>query len=476
MTMRTITSFVDGAWRPASGAVVEVKDKFSGDPIALLRPSSDDDVDHAVRAAQRVAAGAAIPLIDRIDILRRVADAIGERAREFADVITDEAGSTIAEARKEVERAIVMLRVTAEEARRIDGEIVPLEGEPGGAGKFAFMLRHPVGIVCAITAFNSPLNTPIHKIAPALAAGNAVIVKPPTQTPICSAMLCDLFAEAGLPAGWLNYIAGTGSTVGEQLLSDERISFYHFTGSTVVGKHIASRIGLRRSSLELGSIAATIICADSDLDLAIKDVARAGYAKAGQVCTSTQLVLVEQEAYDAVRVGLQKAVSKLRYGNPKREDTHVGPLISPAEADRVCGWMEEAVASGAEQLVGGARERSVVAPALFVDVPSEAKLTRQEIFGPVVTLASVATLGQAVQIFNGSPYGLAAGVFTRDVGRAFHAIRCLRAGTIHLNASSSSRLDAMPFGGVKDSGHGKEGPKYAIEEMTERRLAVWHGV
>ena len=233
---------------------------------------------------------------------------------------------------------------------------------------------------------------------------------------------------------------------------------------------------MRQSSLELGSIAATIVCADADISAAIKDITRAGYAKAGQVCTSTQLVLAETSACEAVRDGLVTAVRALTYGNPKLEATKVGPLIAVDEAKRVCTWMDEAVGAGADRLVGGSRDGAVVAPALFANVPDDARLIRREVFGPVVSLVEVPSLVEAVARYNSSPYGLSVGVFTGDIGRAFHAVHNLRSGTIHINAASSSRLDAMPFGGVKESGRGKEGPKYAMEEMTERRLVVWHGV
>jgi succinate-semialdehyde dehydrogenase / glutarate-semialdehyde dehydrogenase len=474
--MRKITSFIDGAWREARDFNADVRNKFQGEPIARLATSSPDDIQAAVDSSLRAFEGPGVPLVERIAIFHRVAASLEARKQEFAETICAESGSTINEATREVERTTLTLRETIEEAKRNMGELVPLEGVPGGSGKFAFTLRYPVGVVCAITAFNSPLNTPIHKVAPALAAGNSVILKPPTQTPISSAMLCDLFAEAGLPPGWLNYVIGGGSSVGEQLINDPRISFYHFTGSTAVGRRIAARIGLRRSSLELGSIAATIVCADADINSAIKEIVRSGYAKAGQVCTSTQIVLVQEQAFDLVRDGLERAVRNLKCGDPRSSTTNVGPLISVEEAKRVGSWIDEAESRGGRRLCGGDREGAVLRPALLTGVPSEAKLISAEVFGPVVSLISVSSVEEAVKIYNRTPYGLAVGIFTSDIGRAFYAVRNLRAGTVHINSSSSSRLDVMPFGGVKDSGHGKEGPRYAIQEMTERRLAVWHGV
>ena len=260
------------------------------------------------------------------------------------------------------------------------------------------------------------------------------------------------------------------------LAAIDHVENYIFTGSTAVGRRIAARIGLRRSSLELGSIAATIVCADADINSAIKEIVRSGYAKAGQVCTSTQIVLVQEQAFDFVRDGLERAVRNLKCGDPRSSTTNVGPLISVEEAKRVGSWIDEAESRGGRRLCGGDREGAVLRPALLTGVPSEAKLISAEVFGPVVSLISVCSVEEAVKIYNRTPYGLAVGIFTSDIGRAFYAAKTLRAGTVHINSSSSSRLDVMPFGGVKDSGHGKEGPRYAIQEMTERRLAVWHGV
>lgn len=474
--MKIITSWIDGAWSAPAGAAVNVLGKYSGAPIAQLHQSSSGDVERAIAAAERAFTRGRLPISERVAVLNRVAVALTLRSAEFACIISAEGGSTIGEATKEVERAIITLKATAEESTRIDGDIIPLEGAPGGEEKFAFMLRHPLGVVCAITAFNSPLNTPIHKIAPAIAAGNSVVLKPPSVTPVSSALLCEIFAEAGLPPGWLNYVVGSGATVGEQLLHDERIAFYHFTGSTAVGRRIARTIGLRRSCLELGSIAATILLSDADIGPAIKDIARAGYAKAGQVCTSTQVLYVEATVVDEVRDALSDAVRRLSWGDPALPSTQVGPLISSEEADRVTAWIDRALAGGARRLTGGGRDRAVLEPNLVTDVPENSSLLCEEVFGPVVSLVPVGSLDEAIARYNAGSYGLAAGVFTRDIQLAFNAVRRLRTGTLHVNAASSSRLDAMPFGGIKNSGHGKEGPRWAIQEMSEQRLTILHGV
>ena len=474
--MKQITAFLGDDWAAPSGRPIPVLDKFSNEPIAELFETSPEKVDEAIARAQSAFAGPPLPLHKQVEILRHVALGIEARAAELRDIICAESGQTLAEAAKEVERAALTLRITAEEATRLHEEMVPVGGMPGGAGKLGYLRRKPLGLVVAITAFNSPLNTPIHKIAPALAAGNSIVLKAPSLTPVSTTILCTLFAEAGLPPGWLTSVVGGGRTVGEQLLTDPRPAFYHFTGSTQIGAHIAQTIGLRQSSLELGSIAATLVAADADPSAVSADIVRAGFAKAGQVCTSTQIVYVERaiaEDLTARIVGLAKTMPA---GDPRLPETKVGPMISEAEARRVEDWIDEARTTGAKILCGGTRDGSVVAPAVAIDAPDDAKLIQKELFGPVITVRVVEDLCDAVSHYNALPYGLAVGVFTKELDKAFYAAENLRAGTVHINSASSSRLDAMPFGGVRDSGHGKEGPRYAIDEMTEQRFILWHGV
>lgn len=474
--MKTITSFLGDAWCPAEGAPQPVIDKYDGTPIAELYETPPELVDAIISRAEAAFLGPPIPVLERVDILHRVALGLEAQRDELRDIICAESGQTLTEAAKEVDRAALTLRITAEEATRLQDTMVPVGGMPGGAGKIGYMRRKPLGVVVAITAFNSPLNTPVHKIAPALAAGNSIVLKAPSVTPISTTILCDLFAEAGLPPGWLTSVVGAGRTVGEQLLTDPRPAFYHFTGSTAVGEHIARSIGLRRSSLELGSIAATLVAADADVAQASTDIARASFAKAGQVCTSTQIVYAERSLADELTARIIDATHALPAGDPRAADTKIGPMISEAEAMRVETWIKDAEAAGAKRHIGGERTGSVVTPAVMTDVSDSQRLIREEVFGPVVSVLPVDDLREAVTHFNGLPYGLAVGVFTKDLGKAFHASENLRAGTVHINSASSSRLDAMPFGGVRESGHGKEGPRYAIEEMTEERLTLWHGV
>ncbi len=474
--MRKLTSFSNNEWDDPAGASLPVLDKYSGEQIAEFYETSASRISNITIRAQETFHTSKIAVADRVSILLRTADGLNSRRSELIDVVVAECGQTLNEAEKEVDRAILTLKVTAEEVKRIQDVMVPVEGMPGGEGKLGYLRRHPIGVVCAITAYNSPLNTPVHKIAPALAAGNAVVIKPPSVTPISTAILCDVFAEAGLPGGWLSYVVGSGRSVGAQLLQDKRFSFYHFTGSSAVGEQIAKSIGLRQSSLELGSIAATIVCADADIPKASADIVRASFAKAGQVCTSTQIVYAEKRIYRLLLEEVVRLAEDMRAGDPRSKDINIGPMISEEDAKRVESWKDEAISNGAKCHLNGERKGSVLQPTILSDVPELSKLICDEVFGPVVSVVQVADVDEAIRAYNSNPYGLAAGVFTNDLSKAFYVTENLRAGTVHVNSASSSRLDPMPFGGVQFSGHGKEGPKYAIEEMTEQRLCLWHGV
>jgi succinate-semialdehyde dehydrogenase/glutarate-semialdehyde dehydrogenase len=364
------------------------------------------------------------------------------------------------------------LRLSGEEARRLAGEVIPLEGAPQQAGRLAFTLRVPLGVVVAITPFNAPLNTPAHKIAPAFAAGNAVILKPSSSTPFTAALLVQALVDAGMPPGFLSLLQGSSALAG-RLLEDQRIRFYAFTGSTEVGRRIQQAAGLRRTQMELGSIACTIVCADADLEHALPRIVNAGYRKAGQVCTSVQLLLVQHARVDEVSRRLAAMVRALAYGDPTQPDTVVGPVISEAEARRIESWIAEAVSRGATCLAGGGRQGAVVAPTLLAGIDDSMTVACTEIFGPVVCILPFDTLDEAIARVNATPFGLAAGIFTNDLQAAFEAARRLEVGGVHVNETSSSRVDLMPYGGTKDSGFGREGPRYAILEMTEERIVTF---
>lgn len=467
--MREYQLLLDGQWIAGSGDPVTVLDKYSLSPFATLLTATAAQATQMVDAAHAAFRRGAPVAYERGDILDRAAALMEQRAGEFVSAMQAEAGFTAADALNEVRRCIQTLKLSGEEARRLVGDVVPLEGAPGQAGRMAFTLRVPLGVVVAITPFNSPLNTVAHKVAPAFAAGNAVILKPSTNTPVTACKLAEVLAEAGMPRGFLSVLHAPSPIV-QQMLTDQRVRFFAFTGSTEVGRFIQQAAGLRRTQMELGSIAFTILCDDANLDTALPKIASAGYRKAGQVCTSVQMLLVHTSIVDAVSERLTGLVSALKYGDPFEKDTVVGPLISEKEARRIESWIGEAVAQGARQLVGGPRQGAVVPPTLLAGVSDSMQVGSCEIFGPVVCIVPFASLEEAISRVNATPFGLATGIFTNRLGDALAAARRLEVGGVHINETSSSRVDLMPYGGSKDSGFGREGPRYAIHEMTEERL------
>jgi succinate-semialdehyde dehydrogenase/glutarate-semialdehyde dehydrogenase len=462
----------DGQWIAGKGSTFTVMDKFRLAPGALVGTADREQVAQTIAAAHAAFRRGAPGPFDRGAILERAAQLLEPRTAEFVRTMQMEAGFTASDASGEVRRCIQTLKLSAEEARRLAGEVVPLAGAPQQGARMGFTLRVPLGVVLAITPFNSPLNTVAHKIAPAFAAGNAVVLKPASATPLTACKLAEVLLEAGMPRGFLSVIPG-GAQVAEWLIADERVRFFAFTGSTEVGRSIQSRAGLRRTQMELGSIACTILCDDAKLDAALPKVVNAGYRKAGQVCTSVQLLLVHQSIAGEVEQRLAKLVRALPFGDPRDPNTFVGPLISEKEAIRVESWIEEAVAKGARRLAGGARVGAVIPPVLLASIDDSMKVGCQEIFGPVVCIVPFATLEEAIARVNAMPYGLATGIFTNRLEDAFAAARRLEVGGVHVNETSSSRVDLMPYGGSKDSGFGREGPRYAVHEMTEERIVTF---
>jgi succinate-semialdehyde dehydrogenase/glutarate-semialdehyde dehydrogenase len=363
------------------------------------------------------------------------------------------------------------LRVSADEARRLTGEMIPLEGAPQQVGRIGFTIPVPLGVVCAITPFNAPINTVAHKVAPAIAAGNAVIVKPSSSTPQTANLIAEALIEAGLPRGLISIVHG-GASVAQWLIDEPAIRFFAFTGSTEVGRDIQQRAGLRRTQMELGSIAFTMVCADANLDVALPKIVGAAYRKAGQVCTSIQILLVERSRMAEVESRLTKLVGELAYGNPHEPRTAVGPVISVAAATRIEQWIDRAIASGARRLAGGPRKGAVIPPTLLADIDDSTDVGCKEIFGPVMSLVPFDTIEGAIDRVNSTPYGLATGLFTNRIDEAMKAVRKLHVGGVHINETSSSRVDLMPYGGSKDSGFGREGPRYAIHEMSELRTVT----
>ena len=461
-----------GNWIAGRGAPIVVMDKYR------LAPGAEAGTPDQAQAAEIVATahaafrrGAPGPF-ERGAILERAAALLEPKADEFVRIMQMEAGFTASDAQGEVRRCVQTLKLSAEEARRLAGEVIPLAGAPQQAGRMGFTLRVPLGVVLAITPFNSPLNTVAHKIAPALAAGNAVILKPASATPLTAFKLAEVLLEAGVPAGFLSVVPGRAQ-VADWLIADERVRFFAFTGSTEVGRSIQSRAGLRRTQMELGSIAFTILADDAQLEAALPKVVNAGYRKAGQVCTSVQLLLAHRTIAGEVERQLAQKVKALKYGDPRDPETFVGPLISEKEAMRVEAWIEEAVAKGARRLAGGPRQGASIPPTLLGGIDDSMKVGCQEVFGPLVCVVPFDTLDEAIARVNATPYGLATGIFTNRLEDAFRAARRLEVGGVHVNETSSSRVDLMPYGGSKESGFGREGPRYAVHEMTEERIVTF---
>ena len=462
---------VNGQWRTGD-QVIPVMDKYRHTVIANVHRAGADDVTDAVAAADAVHRTTPIPAHRRADMLRQAAALLDERSDQVMRIYIAETGFTRKDAAAELARARDTLLLSAVEATRLTGETVPVEATLGSENRFAFTMRVPVGVVCAIAPFNAPLNTVVHKVAPALAAGNAVVLKPATATPLCSVLLCQALLDAGWPAGYVNMLVGPGDEVGDRLLADDRIRYYTFTGSTRVGLRVKQRSGIAKTHLELGSSSATIVCADADLELASRLIVRGGFRKAGQVCTSVQRVLVEAAAADAFSQRLVSAIGTLRVGDPNDPATDVGPMISVQEAERAVAWVDQAIANGARLLAGGHRSGSLMEPTLLIDVPLNASLMCDEAFAPIVVLHRFTSLDAAVEIANGTEYGLQAGVFTRNLDIAFDLARRLDVGGVMINDTSSYHADAMPYGGVKASGYGSEGPAYAVMDMTDPRIVV----
>lgn len=462
---------IAGRWSAGEGDRFEVLDKYSLKPFAALAAASPRQSAQMIEAAHAAYRAGAPVAYERGAILERAAALVAERRDDFVRTMQAEAGFTATDATGEVRRCVETLRLSAEEARRLAGDMIPLEGAPQQQGRLAFSLRVPLGVVLAITPFNSPLNTVAHKIAPAFAAGNAVILKPSSNTPVTACLLARALVDAGLPSGFLSLVHGRGAPI-QALLEDSRVRFIAFTGSTEAGRAIQRAAGLRRTQMELGSISFTILCDDADLDKALPKIANAGYRKAGQVCTSVQILLVQAPVMAEVEARLADLVQALSYGDPYDDKTVIGPLISEMEAARVEAWIKEAVSKGARRLAGGARQGPVLPPTLLADIDGEMQVGCCEIFGPVVCLAPFATLDEAIARVNATPYGLATGIFTNRLIDALAAARGLEVGGVHINETSSSRVDLMPYGGSKDSGFGREGPRYAIHEMTEQRVVT----
>jgi acyl-CoA reductase-like NAD-dependent aldehyde dehydrogenase len=452
---------------------VDVFDKFSGDRLGAVREASAADVHRAVTRARVTApAWGAVPAHKRAAILRRTAELLAGKKDALAELIARESGKAWRYAAAEVSRAVETFEFAAEEAKRLHGETVPLDASAAGEGRMGFYLRVPVGVVAAITPFNFPLNLVAHKVAPALAAGNTVVLKPADRTPLTAVALARTLADAGLPEGVLELVHGEGAIAGEALVRHPGPAKISFTGSPEVGERILAIAGLKRVTLELGNNSGVLIEPDADLDAAIPRLVMSAFANAGQVCLSLQRVFVHADIADEVIARLVEATRALQVGDPRDRGCDVGPMISEAAADRVDAWVGEALDGGAKRPVGGRREGKLVWPTVLTHTRAEMKVMAEEVFGPVVSVVRYATFEDGLRRLADTPYGLQAGVYTRDLAKAFTAIRTLDMGGVLINDTPIFRVDHMPYGGNRRSGIGREGVRYAVEEMTNLRMVV----
>ena len=425
----------------------------------------------AIDAAEQAMAEP-LPAHKRAEILVKVVAGIARRHDEIAAQISAEAGKPLKAAKVETSRAMSTYTFAAVEARKLAGEMVPMDAAQSGEGKLAFTLREPIGIVGAISPFNFPLNLVAHKIAPALAAGCAVVLKPASQTPLSALTLAELADEAGLPPGWLNVLVGPASEIGDVLVEDERVRAITFTGSSDVGWKLRERAARKKVLLELGNATPVIVHGDADLDEAAEKLAANAFAFAGQSCISVQRIYVQKWVYDDFVARFLAKVGDLVVGDPADEATDVGPVIDDDSRERILSWIEEARDAGAEILAGGGPEGELIQPTVIANASLDMKVCREEVFGPVCVLNSYEALDEAIALANGTRFGLQAGIFTADIRAAMRAAHELEFGGVIVNEAPTFRADQMPYGGVKDSGNTREGPPYAVQELTEHRVVV----
>jgi acyl-CoA reductase-like NAD-dependent aldehyde dehydrogenase len=459
--------FVGGEW-VETGDWLDVRSPYSGDVVGRVVKAGADETRRAIDAAEG-AMREPLPAHKRAEILVRVAGALGRRHEEAARLISDEAGKPLKAARVEAARAMSTYTFAAVEARKLAGEMVPMDAAQAGEGKLAFTLRRPIGVVGAISPFNFPLNLVAHKIAPALAAGCAVVLKPASATPLSALFLAELEEEAGLPPGWLNVLVGPAAEIGDVIVEDERVKLITFTGSSGVGWKLRERAAKKRVNLELGNATPLIVAADADVSTAATKVAQNAFAFAGQSCISVQRVYVERSAYDEFVRELVPLVEALKVGDPGDEDTDVGPVIDEGARKRILDWIE---ASSGQVLTGGELEGELIRPTVIANPGRDDEVSCEEVFGPVCTVTAVDSIDEAIELANGTRYGLQAGIFTTSLDNALRAAQELEFGGVTVNEAPTFRSDQMPYGGVKDSGNTREGPHYAVREMTEERLIV----
>jgi acyl-CoA reductase-like NAD-dependent aldehyde dehydrogenase len=472
--MKNYGLYIGGQWVDTEQRF-EVLDRYTGQPFATISQASKEHVDLAVASARRSFNQVKLTPYQRFEVLSKLSKLIRENRESLAQTLVQEVGKPIKEARIEVSGVAGNYENLAEEAKRITGDMVPVDANPGHENRLAFTIRVPVGIVCAIAPFNYPLSLMTSKLGPAIAAGNTVIMKPTQQTPVSACQLTELVLQAGLPPEHVQLVLGSGATAGEWLLQNQDINFYSLTGSAEVGEHITRTIGLRRCAMELGSNAAVIVHRDADVKKAAVACAQRGFYNAGQVCISVQRVFVHREVHEAFAEEAKRFAETLVLGNPMEETTTLGPMITEGEVRRVAEWVEEAVQQGAEVITGGKPHGTrFYLPTVLTQVKPSMKVCCQEVFGPLLMVACYDDFEEAIQATNDSVYGLQAGVYTKDMSLAMKAAREIECGGVIINDTAYYKVSNMPYGGMKHSGFGKEGGKYAVRDMTEEKLVVFN--
>ena len=467
-------TFFDRCWH-SSDETFEVTNPFDQQIIDTVPSCTVEDIDRAVTG---LTGGAktmrATPAWRRAEILDKAAVLLKENRNRLAEQLSREEGKPLRESLAEVDRSATTLQLSADLAKQIHGEVIPLDATRGGENKLGFTIRIPCGIVAAITPFNFPLNLVCHKVGPAIAAGNAVLIKPASETPLSALSLTEILLEAGLPEDSIACLTGSGSKLGEAICRDQRIRKISFTGSPEVGKKICASAGLKRITMELGSNSPIIILPDADMNKAINSVATNGFANAGQVCISTQRLITLPETHEEIVFRVAEDIRKITVGDPLAKGTRMGPMVRIEDAKRVEQWIDEAKSSGAKIVCGGERDSAIHTPTLIDNATAEMKVVQEELFGPAVSVIEAADIDEAIRMANDSRFGLSAGVFTENINLAMRFANEIESGNIHINWGSQWRADGMPYGGLKESGLGKEGPRYAIEEMTESKMIVIH--
>ncbi|USK42113.1 aldehyde dehydrogenase family protein [Cytobacillus oceanisediminis] len=474
MLMKKYHLFINGEWAKAKH-YNPLFSPYSKELIAEIPSATVEEVNSAIEAAYKARTiMSEMPSHQRAKILENLAGLFEAHFDQAAEILSLEAAKPLKTAKGEVARTIQTYKFAAEEAKRISGETIPLDAAPGGEGRFAYTVKEPLGVIGAITPFNFPMNLVAHKVGPAIAAGNTVVLKPAGQTPISAYFLAELMQKAGLPSGALNVVTGSGPVIGEKLISDDRVKKITFTGSPEVGIGIRNKAGLKHVTLELGSNAALIVDKNIDIDKIIKRCVEGAFSYQGQVCISLQRIFVHKDSYTSFVEKFVKAAQQLKAGDPLNPDTDVSALINPKEVERTLEWISEAKQNGAIVAAGGASEGNILLPTVLLGVNPASKVSCQEVFAPIVLINKVNSVEEAIDFVNDSRYGLQAGIYTDNIHTALQASKKLHVGGVLINDIPTFRVDHMPYGGVKESGIGREGIKYAIEEMTELKLVIFN--